>query len=61
MYQRSPDNDLGQTVMRRTENIERQGEKESDRMEIKLKRHLVTEFRLIKGIGDNLRVIAIVV
>ena len=61
MYQRSTDNDLGRTVMRRIENIERQGEKESGRMGIRLKRHLVTGFRLIKGIGDNLRVIAIVV
>ena len=47
--------------MRCPENIETQGKKESGRMEIKLKHHLVIEWHLIKGIGDNLRLIAIVV
>ena len=34
--------------MHRPENIERQEEKESDRVDIKLKRHLVIEFLVIK-------------
>ena len=47
--------------MRRPENIERQEEKESGSVEIKLKRHLVIEFRLIKGIEDSFGAIAIAV
>ena len=47
--------------MHRAENIERQEEKESGSVEIRLKRHLVIEFLLIKGIGDTLGVITIVV
>ena len=39
----------------------RQGEKESGSVEIKLKRHLVVKVHFIKGIGENCRVIAIVV
>ena len=60
-YQPSTDSDFGRTVMRGPENIERRKEKECDGVEIRLKRHLVMEFRLIMGIGDNFRVIAIVV
>ena len=47
--------------MHRPENIERQEENERGSVEIKLKRHLVIKFRLIKGIGDTSSVIAIVV
>ena len=47
--------------MHRPENIERQEEKESGSVEIKLNRHLVIESRLIKGVGGNFGVIAIVV
>ena len=43
------------------EYIERQEEKDGDSVYIKLKRHLVIGFRLIKGIGDNFRAIAVVV
>ena len=46
-------------LMNRPENIERQQEKESGSVGIKLKRHLVIECRLIKCIGDNFWVIAI--
>ena len=45
----------------RPENIERHEEKESGSVEIKLKRHLVIEFRLIKGVEDSFRAIAIAV
>ena len=38
----------------------KQDEKESGSVEIKLKRHLAIEFRLINGIGDNFRLTAIV-
>ena len=47
-YQPSTDNDSGRTITRRPENIEGQEEKESESPELKLKRHLVIEFRLIK-------------
>ena len=40
--------------MHRPENIETQEEKESDSVEIKLRGYLVIEFRLIKGIRDDL-------
>ena len=46
--------------MHSPENIERQEEKESGSVWKKLKHHLVIEFRLIKGIGDNYRDIEIV-
>ena len=36
-------------------------QKERGSVEIKLKRHLVIEFRLIKGMGDNFSVITIIV
>ena len=52
---------FGQTVMPRPEHIERQEEKESGSVEIKLKRHLVIEIRPIKGIRDKFGVIVIVV
>ena len=42
----STDDDIGRTCMRRLENVERQEEKESDSVEIKLKRHLVIKFGL---------------
>ena len=42
------------------ENTEGQEEKENGNAEIKLKRHVVIEFRLLKGIGDNFGVIVIV-
>ena len=42
------DDDFGRTVIRSSENIERQYEKESGIVQIKLKRHLVKELRLIK-------------
>ena len=45
----------------RPKNVEKQEERESDSVKIKLKCHLVIEFSLIKSIGDNFRVIAIVV
>ena len=60
-YQPSTDNDFGRTVMHRPENIERQKEAENGSVDMKLKRHLLIGFRLIKDIGDNLWVIAIVV
>ena len=47
--------------MRRSENIGRQKENKMDRVDIKLKRRLVIEFRLIIGIEDSIKVIAIVV
>ena len=40
--------------MHRPENIETQEEKESDSVEIRLKRDLVIEFRQAIGIGDIL-------
>ena len=45
--------------MHRLGNIERQKEKESGCVEIKLERHLVKEFGLKGGIGDNSSAIAI--
>ena len=48
-------------VMICLENIERQEEKDSGGVEIRLKCHLMIEFHLIKGVGDNFRVIAITV
>ena len=60
-YQPSTDNDFGRTVMHRSENIERQEEKESGVVEIKLNRHLMIELHLIKGNGDNFWVFAVVV
>ena len=56
----STDMDFGQTVMHCPENIERQKEKDRGSVEIKLRHHLVTELRLINGIGTNFRVVAIV-
>ena len=46
-YHSSTDNDSGQTVILRPENNERQEEKAIGSVEIKLKLHLVIEFRLI--------------
>ena len=46
--------------MCRPENIGRREEKESDNVEVKVMRHVVIEFGLIKGDGDNFSVIAIV-
>ena len=57
-YGTSTDNDF---VVRRPENIEGQEEREIGSVEIKLKRHLVIEVRLIKAIGYKFRVIATVV
>ena len=57
-YQPSTVNDFGRTVMRRPENIERREEMESGSGEIKFKRHLLIEFRLIRGIRGYLVVIA---
>ena len=56
-YQPSAVNDFGRTVTHHPENIERQDEKESDSVEIKFNSHLMIDFRLIKGIGDDFRVI----
>ena len=47
--------------MHRPGNVGKPEERESGSVEIKLNRHLVIEFCLIKSIGDNFRVIAIVV
>ena len=58
-YHPSPDSHFGRTVMLRPENIERQEEKERGSVEIKLKRHLAIEIRLIKGIEDKFRAIVI--
>ena len=58
--QPSIDNAFGRPVIHRPENVERREEKEIDGVEIKLKRHFVIQFRLIKGIGDNFGVIIIV-
>ena len=60
-YQPSTVDDFGRTVVYCPENSERQEEKESGSVEIKLKRHLVMKFHLMKAFGDNLKVIAIVV
>ena len=49
------------SCMHRPENIERREAKKNGRVEINLEHHLVIEFRLIRSIGDNFRVIAIVV
>ena len=46
--------------MHHPENIERHEQKKSGSVEIKLRGHLVKEFRLIKGNGDSFSVIAIV-
>ena len=59
-YHPSTDSDFGRTVMRHPENTGRQEEKASGKVEIKLKRHSVIEFRLIRGIGDTFGVITIV-
>ena len=47
--------------MHRLENIERQEEKESGSVGIKLYRHFVIELGLRKGIGDSFMAILIVV
>ena len=47
--------------MHRPENIETQKEEENSSKDMKLKGHLVIGFRLVKGIGDNFWVTAIVV
>ena len=60
-YQPSTDNDSGLTAILGPENMERQEEKESSSVEMKLKRHFVIKCRLINGIGDNFVIIAIVV
>ena len=52
-YQLSTDNAFGRPVIHRPEIIERREENESDGVELKLKRHFVIQFRLLKGIGDN--------
>ena len=59
--QPSKDDAFGQAVMHHPDNTGRQEEKESGSVEIKVQRHLVIDVRLISGIGDNSRVIAIVV
>ena len=63
-YHPSIDDDFGRTAIHPPENIGRQKEKESGSMyvhtQIKLKRHLLIEIRLIKANEDNFRVIAIV-
>ena len=48
VYHPSTDDDFGRAVIHPYENIERQEEKESGSVQIKPKRHLVIEFRLIK-------------
>ena len=48
VYHPSTDDYFGRTVIHPPENIERQEEKDSSSVQIKLKRHLVMEFRLIK-------------
>ena len=56
-YQPSTDNDFGGMAMYRSENFERQEEKESGSVEIMLKRPLlVIGFRLIDGNWDNFEV-----
>ena len=60
-YLPSKDNDFRRAVMHRPENIERQEEMVSGRVEINSKRKLVIEFRLIRDIRDNFGVTAIVV
>ena len=45
--------------MHHPENIERQEEMESCSDKIKLKRHFMVDFRLIKDIGDNFSAITI--
>ena len=52
---------LGQRLCIHPENIEIQEEKESGSVETKLNCHLVIESRLIKRIGGNYGVMAIVV
>ena len=47
-YLQSTDDDLGRTVIHRLENVERQEEKKSVSVEIKLKRRLVIKFGLEK-------------
>ena len=47
-YHSSTDDEFGGTVSHPPEIIERQEEKENSSVQIKLKRHLVMEFRLIK-------------
>ena len=48
-------------INRRLENTERQEKKENGSVDIKLKGNFLIEFGLKKSIGDNFRVIAIVV
>ena len=62
-YRPSTDDDFGRRIMHRLKNVERQEEKESASVEIRLKRHLVIKFeiRLKNDIEDNSRAIAIVV
>ena len=59
-YHPSTESHFGRSVRLRPENIERREEKERRSLDIKLKRHLVIEIRLIKGIGYKFRVIVIV-
>ena len=47
-YHPPTDDYYGQTVIHPFKNIERQDEKESDSVQIKLKSHLLMEFRLLK-------------
>ena len=63
-YRPAADYDIGRTVMHvmyPPENVERQEEKESGGIQIKLKLYLIIEIHLIKGIGDKFRAIVIVV
>ena len=62
-YRPSTDDDFGRRIMHRLKNVERQEEKESASVEIRLKRHLVIKFEIClkNGIEDNSRAIAIVV
>ena len=59
-YHLSTADDFGPTIVYRPENIKGQEEKESGSVEIKLKRHSVMKFHLMKAFEDNLKVIAIV-
>ena len=52
---------LGRTAIHLPDNIERQEEKKRGGVSISLKCHLLMEFRLIKGNGEDFRAIAIVV
>ena len=55
----STDDDVGRMVIHRLDYSERQEEKETGSVEIKLKRSLVIDFSLKKYIENNFRTIAI--